>query len=271
MLYYLNKIISFGGLHMTNKTSHYIRRIYNIAVSLSTVAAGICLMAACYGIYSTGDHPFSREVVAAAFSPIAPVIYLCLGLVIFGFILELALPESDVKTRPKKNLALQLKRQAEKADLAAGDEALRNSIATQRRSRRLHRIVTAVLLVIGSAIFLSYALDSSHFHQTDINGSMIRAMRYLIPCMGIPCCYGIFAAYHNAAGMRKEIDLLKRCPRAEKQVEKAAPVAAKWPMLLRSCLLIAGIALLVYGFCTGGTADVLTKAVNICTECIGLG
>ena len=40
---------------------------------------------------------------------------------------------------------------------------------------------------------------------------------------------------------------------------------------LRLALLSVGIFLLVYGFMTGGTADVLTKAINICTECVGLG
>lgn len=36
-------------------------------------------------------------------------------------------------------------------------------------------------------------------------------------------------------------------------------------------LIAAGVALIVYGAVQGGTADVLTKAKNICTECIGLG
>ncbi|MBQ8683609.1 MAG: thioredoxin [Clostridia bacterium] len=40
---------------------------------------------------------------------------------------------------------------------------------------------------------------------------------------------------------------------------------------MRYGVLAVGLALLVYGFATGGIADVLTKAVNICTECIGLG
>ena len=34
---------------------------------------------------------------------------------------------------------------------------------------------------------------------------------------------------------------------------------------------VVGLVILVYGFFAGGTADVLTKAVNICTECVGLG
>ncbi|MBQ8580085.1 MAG: thioredoxin [Oscillospiraceae bacterium] len=29
--------------------------------------------------------------------------------------------------------------------------------------------------------------------------------------------------------------------------------------------------MIAYGAAAGGTADVLTKAVNICTECVGLG
>ena len=42
-------------------------------------------------------------------------------------------------------------------------------------------------------------------------------------------------------------------------------------LVLRWALLAVGIVLLVYGFFAGGTEDVLTKAVNICTECVGLG
>ena len=39
----------------------------------------------------------------------------------------------------------------------------------------------------------------------------------------------------------------------------------------RLILLAAGAALVVLGILNGGARDVLVKAVNICTECIGLG
>ncbi|MBP3451179.1 MAG: thioredoxin [Agathobacter sp.] len=39
----------------------------------------------------------------------------------------------------------------------------------------------------------------------------------------------------------------------------------------RNAILIASLILVVYGFLNGGTVDVLAKAINICTECIGLG
>lgn len=41
--------------------------------------------------------------------------------------------------------------------------------------------------------------------------------------------------------------------------------------ILQWGLLLAGGALLVHGICNGGLWDVLVKAINICTECIGLG
>ena len=40
---------------------------------------------------------------------------------------------------------------------------------------------------------------------------------------------------------------------------------------VRGVILGVAIVCVVLGFCTGGTQDVLTKAVNICTECVGLG
>ncbi|MBR6562374.1 MAG: thioredoxin [Clostridia bacterium] len=42
-------------------------------------------------------------------------------------------------------------------------------------------------------------------------------------------------------------------------------------MIIRICLLLAAVAVLIYGLTSGGTADVLAKAKAICTECVGLG
>ena len=36
-------------------------------------------------------------------------------------------------------------------------------------------------------------------------------------------------------------------------------------------ILAVAVSILIYGYMNGGTADVLTKAINICTECVGLG
>ncbi len=49
------------------------------------------------------------------------------------------------------------------------------------------------------------------------------------------------------------------------------PVSWTRGKILRAILLIAAVCLLAAGVFNGSARDVLGKAVNICTECIGLG
>ena len=41
--------------------------------------------------------------------------------------------------------------------------------------------------------------------------------------------------------------------------------------ITRGILIVASIVMIIVGINNGGTEDVLQKAINICTECIGLG
>lgn len=258
---------------MTKEPIPRFRTFLRILLSISILLTGICLMAACLSIYHSGDQPFSREAVAAAFGPIALPVYLCLGLVVLSFAAELLLPRPETKTLPQRQTGLILRRLQEKTDLSLCGDDLRTSVLAQRRSRMLHKRVSWAVLILCSAIFLSYGANPHNFHQSQINDSMIRAMYWFVPCTLVPFGYGIFTAYHSRSSMEAEIALLKSAPAeskrpAPKQPEPDADVKyAK----LRNVLLVVGIVLFVCGFFAGGTADVLTKAVNICTECVGLG
>ena len=53
--------------------------------------------------------------------------------------------------------------------------------------------------------------------------------------------------------------------------EPFAAKDARSPRLTRCLLLAAAITLIALGVLNGGMRDVLVKAINICTECIGLG
>ncbi len=59
---------------------------------------------------------------------------------------------------------------------------------------------------------------------------------------------------------KKKIDETSDLPSADKRVK-----------ISRFVILGVAIVIIIFGFITGGYVDVLTKAVNICTECIGLG
>lgn len=258
---------------MTNQRSTRIRQIYGILLSVSIAAAAVCLMVACVSIYRQGDHPFSQEVVAAAFNPIAVPVYLCLGLVVVGFVLDFFLPAGTGKLSAGKQTELVLKRLHSKTDLNACAESLRSAVLAQQKTRAMHKKIRAVILILAAVLFLCYALNPGNFHQSRINASMIHAMQVLLPCLAVSFGCAVFTAYHNHASMEKEIALLKQAGAEARKASapKAAPQSDKRLAAARAVFLLVGIAILAYGFIAGGTADVLTKAVNICTECVGLG
>ena len=254
---------------MHSERLKWIHKAYFIVITAAIAVAAVCLMAACVGIYRSGDAPFSREAVAVAFGTISLPVYLCLGLIILGFVLDLCLPKVSTKQKTVVQYSMIRKALLEKADLGQCDETLRLAIAAQQKSRLVHRAITVGLLLTGSIVFLCYALKGGSFHQSEINNSMIQAMYVLLPCMAVPFFYGVFAAFHARKSILKEIELLKQAPKAP----PVAPVNSqeKSVAILRYALLAVGVVILIYGLISGGTADVLTKAINICTECVGLG
>lgn len=273
MLYYINVKFDFGGQRMNKEIIKRVHSLYGIVVSIVTVIAGLCLMAACYGIYTSGDKPFSREAVAAAFSPIAFPVYLCLVLVVIGVLLNLFLPTDKEKTKPAQQYPVILERLYAKADLTRCDAATLSAIEAEQKSRSRNQTILVVLLIIWSVTFLVYALDPSHFHQSQINESMIRAVTRLLCCMGVPFCYAIYASKHRTASIKREVELLKQVPTKAKAASEAecSKDTTKPVNMARGIILGIAAVILVYGFISGGTADVLTKAINICTECVGLG
>lgn len=255
---------------MTNERRKRIHRLYGILLSASIAAAAVCLMVACVSIYRSGDQPFSPESVAAAFAPIAIPVYGCLALVVIGFALDLFIPKEVEKIPGVKQYSMILKRMKAKSDPDSADDSLRAAISQQEKSRKTHDLITAGLLAAGSAVFLGYCLTNP-FHPSEINDSMVNAMLILLPCMTVPFGYGIFAAYRKRVSMKKEIELLKQLPPSPSKQQIAHSKNDRSILILRCALLGIGGAILLYGLFNGGTADVLTKAINICTECVGLG
>lgn len=259
---------------MTDKTKQILRITYYVAVTAALLVAGVCLMAACVAIYRSGpnpgDHPFTREVVAAHFAPIALPVWLCVGIAALGFVLHPLLPAPPT---PKADMTpVALERVAARTDLTACPAELRAAVEKERRLRHLHNRIALGLFLVGTAVFLWYALDMDHFHISQISPAMTAAMWVLLPCMGIPFAYGVFAAYFGRHSRKRELTLLKQAP-----TEALSPAPAQdlpsdcWVALTRRCVLCVAVALLLFGFIVGGWMDVLTKAINICTECIGLG
>ena len=257
---------------MNELTTKRIHRIYSILLSIIIIIAGICLIISCINIYNSGKQPFSREAVASAFSKIAIPIYLCIFMTILGFILDVIIPGKSDKIINTLSKDMLLENLQNKKSLSQCDIDIATSITIERKKRRLHSTARMVVLFISSIVFLVYATNPNNFHQSDINGSMKKAMFVMIPCLLISFIYSLFTVILNEKSMAIEIELLKKLPSKETPVNDECKCACdKKLAAIRIAFLVFGISILIYGFASGGTRDVMTKAVNICTECIGLG
>ena len=188
---------------MNEMTKKRIHVLYGIVLSAVTILAGICLMVACYRIYTTGIaagvKPYSREIVEAAFAKIAVPVYSCLVLVIGGFILHLALPLEAKKQIPEKNEPMILRRLQSKKAFAENQAELRAEALHQQKLRRLHQIISATLIVVCSIVFLTQACWPGYWpdprvaeETRDVTDAMIAIMPLFAICVLIPLGYTLF-------------------------------------------------------------------------------
>lgn len=263
---------------MTQETKKKIHLLYGIVLSAVTVLAGICLIAACLSIYRGGvasgaAQIYTRDIVAAHFAKISIPVYACLVLVIGGMVLNLALPLEKPKPVPEKNLPLILRKLQEKADLEACGEDLRKAVAKERKLRKAMALTCAIVLACGFLVFICYACSADNWGSNS-TPSMVRAMYVMLPSLGVPFICAVTAAYRSRKSLQKEIELMRKAAAQAPKTAETAPakaVSGRTVNIIRIAILVAGAALVILGACSEGTRDILTKAVNICTECVGLG
>ena len=139
---------------------------------------------------------------------------------------------------------------------------------TKKRIHSLYSILlTAMLLITGICLCVACAAIYFSGKRPFTPESVAAAFRYIaVPvylCIALAIGGLILDAISPAETKKRKI---------RKPMDSPAPAENKHKLLyVRLALLAVGIGIFVYGFFAGGTADVMTKAVNICTECVGLG
>lgn len=248
-----------------------LRQIYGIILAVALAAAAVCLICACWKVYNMGgQYPYNAKRVADAFAPIAIPVYLALALSVGS----LFLPGKEQKRKMEKNYPLMLQKLHQKNDFEnCGDARLVNAIRAQQKKRKRNTLISWILLGLGAIVFLWYSLDSSHIFSADsheITRFMGNGALVMLACLGVPFGFGIYAAYANKASIRWEWELMKLVAvPCEKPVPEVS--AKKWLPWVQGALLVVALVMIIAGAAFGGWKDVLTKAVNICRECVGLG
>ena len=94
---------------------------------------------------------------------------------------------------------------------------------------------------------------------------------HVLPPLALGFTAALIGDRINEASRLREIEALKGAPRRTPKAAVEALPEADGTLALRLALLSAAVALIVLGVMNGGARDVLIKAINLCTECIGLG
>ena len=251
-----------------------IRLLYGIMLSVMLTVTGVLLMMACVNVYRIGDRPFTPDNIAAEFSKIAVVVWITVAMAAIGAILALILPEEKAKLRAAIDKKLILERLERRID----PEKLPCDIAEKiNKEKKLRKIlcIAAIALIVAAAIPAAiFAFNFNNF-TADHDASVLRACVLILPLaffgIGIATAYVLL----EAASIDRQLTLVKSAmATAGGKITDTECKKEASPWLatgIRIAVAVVAIAFIVLGIFNGGIADVLAKAINICTECIGLG
>lgn len=271
-----------------------IHLIYGCIAAVLIVALGIALMASCLDIYhSAPSQPYSAEAVAQQFQKISVLIYAVIAVVAGGIALSLALPIDASRIKARRDETEAMNRLKAKVGELDGCGCSARKEQTYRKACKKITAGLCILLAIYPVIYYS---DWSHFPIQNLNDNIIKAVTVaLVPAaIGLALCF--VCSLLCSKSIARETAIYKRAIAANKSTvasrsifaskPSAAPIAqdgSEQPMaqtepkqtnrllIARSIVLVAAICFIVLGMFNGGVQDVLTKAIAICTECIGLG
>ena len=236
---------------------------------------GVLLIIGCIRIYNIGERPFTPTNIAAEFSKISVAVWITLALVIAGAIFELILPREKIKPRASVDKKALLSRRIAGIDQNDLSDETAQKLKKEQTLCKTLRILAPSLITVAAIPAIIYSLNFENF-GADYNASVIAACTLILPLTFV--CMGIAAAYLfiTEASIERRLALTKTLSGKIRKSQSTTTVSKKAlnPTVLtviRASVAALAILLIILGIFNGGMADVLSKAVNICTECIGLG
>lgn len=249
---------------------------------LSWVLTGLTLLLAalliwqCTAIYLIGVAPenqspagvrlndiYSRSIVAERLLPLAipAVAWGILALILFAW--QLILPD---KKSAKASLSCETRLKLILARTKKNEAMLREE--RRRRNAAILCLLACSACIVISAVYL---FNRNNFTSWDLEMVMGSMMLHVLPPIAVMFISLMFWVSWRHTSMIRELDAAKSAPRVSPAANASAAKKTFPLAVCRVVLYIVAIALVIAGILNGGMYDVLVKAINICTECIGLG
>lgn len=266
---------------MSKKTKERITLIYGLVLSALILAAGVCFALSCLSIYQSGNSPFTRESIAAHFQRIAIPVWVCVAGVIGGIVLSVVMPLEGTRVKAERDPEAILAKLSARLDLADCGEAAAESIRRERKCRRTVTVILWVLAGIALLPALMWCVNPAHFSIENLSEDIKTAALFILPCAAVSLGLLTGERLLRHASVARETAAVKAAltaakggapaPKNGKSDKRKWTSDPRFVWGVRGAILVVGVVFIVLGVCNGGMADVLGKAIRICTECIGLG
>ena len=253
---------------MNEKKLRLIHTVCGCLISAALIVAAVCLMISARTIYKSGDSPYTPESIGAAYSKIAAPLWIAIGSVLAGIILNIALPMPKSKAKALKDPFIRLRILQKKLPT----HAVTVKITRERELRRLMKTICAVLCLasfIPTALLLSWF---DYFTVSNLNVALLDTVALLLVGVLVSAALLLVLSILESKSAEREIEQTKIAISSTDKFEEEDPGNNESKIkIARLVLLGVACALIVIGLTQDGFFDVLQKAIRICTECIGLG
>ena len=294
----MNKLFTTNYTEERRKIVRIAHIVYGALLTLWTIAVGVLFIVSCVGVFKSAEvSPFTVEAIDAHFTKIAVPVIILPCLIVVGFILNLLFPleqKSKTGTDTKKALASL----AQKVNLENVDSGAKKCAIRERNFRLIVSVAVVVVAICAIVISCVFAFDASRYSGEEVNKSVANLTLVVLPSAIVAFLFYYGAEIAKKVSRQRELALLKECVKKDssclakkgenvptyehKIVAKTREIYnkvfsffirnGKWTLLAtRVVVLIVAVVFIALGIVNGGMADVLGKAVRICTECIGLG
>jgi len=267
-------------LNINASTKRVIHLVFDVLFILLLIISAVAISLSCYSIYESGENPFTRESISAAFSKIAFLFYMLIVFVAVGLVLKVALPKDEKKSRtvPKH---MTLNRLSSMVSFDTLAEGAKERVVKEKGIRRNLTVANSVLLLLGSIVALVFSLNPANFPAADANSEVLFGLTVFTLCLMPSAILSVVMSYVFDASYGREIEVYKNEVKGRAGSVPVAPTENgvkaffkenKKELILgtRIAFLLVGAVFVVVGAFNGGLAAVLEKAINICSECIGL-
>ena len=269
----------------TPKTCKTVRLIYGWVFTALTVVVGILFIWQVLDIYIGGtkagiDTPFNYDDVASRIKTIISIpFWIWIAAIFAGLIIWEVFPVKE-KLTPITDARYILYRLNKRIPAEVGED-LKSSSEYVKKQRKTLKILHWCLLGLA-ALYVIYVIVfmaiPSNFPNIDKTDEMLNMALCILPVAAVVYAAGCAYVVVFNKSAKKMLPHVKKLTAGIKEPQPVKPnkfiqiVTHKYFLLgVRIAVACVGVAFVIAGCFNGSVQEVFSKAIRICTECIGLG